>query len=202
VRFRSGQFKQILPKKPFRLGFDDTTANGDVCGEQGWYGEETLDVEAVHAMAPGANVLYVGGASCEDSDLLAAITTILDGHLAQIITNSWGDLGEPDPVYGTDILAIYGQTFLQAAIEGIGVFFSSGDNGTTASIPRTARPPSTSRRRTRSSPRSAGRRWRSTRTTATSSRRAGRRAPAACPPTAPHGTRPSRATSSTAAGAA
>ena len=59
--FRSGQFKQILPKKPFRLGFDDTV-NGDLCGEQGWYGEETLDVEAVHAMAPGANVLYVAGA--------------------------------------------------------------------------------------------------------------------------------------------
>ena len=51
-RSRKGQFKQILPKKPFRYGFDDTV-NGDLCGEQGWYGEETLDVEAVHAMAPG-----------------------------------------------------------------------------------------------------------------------------------------------------
>ncbi len=30
------------------------------CSIQGWYGEETLDVEAVHAMAPGANILYVG----------------------------------------------------------------------------------------------------------------------------------------------
>ena len=49
---RAGQFKQILPKQPFRYGFDDTV-NGDLCGEQGWYGEETLDVEAVHAMAPG-----------------------------------------------------------------------------------------------------------------------------------------------------
>jgi subtilase family serine protease len=126
--FAQGQFREIKPAG-YRLGYDDTTANGDVCGEQGWYGEETLDVEAVHAMAPGANVLYVGGASCEDSDLLAAITTVLDGHLADIITNSWGDLGEPDPVYGTDILAVYGQTFLQAAIEGIGVFFSSGDDG-------------------------------------------------------------------------
>ena len=48
-------------RRPYRYGYDDTV-NGDLCGEQGWYGEETLDVEAVHAMAPGANVLYVGGA--------------------------------------------------------------------------------------------------------------------------------------------
>ncbi|MBO0775016.1 MAG: hypothetical protein J2P34_01775, partial [Actinobacteria bacterium] len=27
---------------------------------QGWYGEETLDVEAVHSMAPDAHIMYVG----------------------------------------------------------------------------------------------------------------------------------------------
>ncbi len=27
---------------------------------QGWYGEETLDVEAVRGMAPGANIVFVG----------------------------------------------------------------------------------------------------------------------------------------------
>ena len=91
--FRSGQFKQILPKRPFRLGFDDTV-NGDQCGEQGWYGEETLDVEAVHAMAPGANVLYVAGRSCDDPDLLKALNTIIEKRRADIITNSWGDIGE------------------------------------------------------------------------------------------------------------
>src|SRR4029078_11211210 len=30
---------------------------------QGWYGEETLDVEAVHAMAPGAKIVYAGAKS-------------------------------------------------------------------------------------------------------------------------------------------
>jgi hypothetical protein len=40
--FRRNQFQQILPRKPFRYGFDDQV-NGDLCGEQGWYGEETLD---------------------------------------------------------------------------------------------------------------------------------------------------------------
>jgi subtilase family serine protease len=119
------QFKQILPKKPFRYGYDDTV-NGNLCDEQGWYGEETLDVEAVHAMAPGANVLYVAGRSCDDPDLLKALNTIIEKRRADIITNSWGDLGEDVPA---DTLQAYTATFVQAALEGIGVFFSSGDDG-------------------------------------------------------------------------
>jgi subtilase family serine protease len=123
--FRRNQFKQIEPNKPYRYGYDDTV-NGDQCGEQGWYGEETLDVEAVHAMAPGANVLYVAGRSCDDPDLLKAINTIVEKRRADIITNSWGDTGEDTPA---DTLQAYTATFVQAALEGIGVFFSSGDDG-------------------------------------------------------------------------
>jgi subtilase family serine protease len=123
--FGKHQFKQILPNKPFRYGYDDTV-NGNLCDEQGWYGEETLDVEAVHAMAPGANVLYVAGRSCDDPDLLKALNTIIERRKADIITNSWGDLGEDVPA---DTLQAYTATFVQAALEGIGVFFSSGDDG-------------------------------------------------------------------------
>ena len=123
--FATGQFSQILPKQPFRYGYDDKV-NGDLCGEQGWYGEETLDVEAVHAMAPAANVLYVAGRSCDDPDLLQAINTIVARRQADIITNSWGDIGEDVPA---DTLQAYTATFTQAALEGIGVFFSSGDDG-------------------------------------------------------------------------
>jgi subtilase family serine protease len=126
-RFAPGQFKQIVPDS-FRYGYNDQV-NGDLCGEQGWYGEETLDVEAVHAMAPGANVLYVGAASCDDPDLLASLNDIVDHHRAQIVTNSWGGLGEPDPVANAALLEAYQETFLQAALQGIGMFFSSGDAG-------------------------------------------------------------------------
>src|SRR5713226_2487863 len=35
---------------------------GRVQDPQGWYGEETLDVEAVHGMAPGASIVFVGAA--------------------------------------------------------------------------------------------------------------------------------------------
>ncbi len=122
-----GQFKQHKPDS-IRLGFRDPAGGngGNLCDEQGWYGEETLDVEAVHTMAPGAKVLYVGAASCLDNDILNAVNDIVDGHQADIISNSYGDLGEDiDPVEVRAETAVY----IQAALEGIGVFFSSGDNG-------------------------------------------------------------------------
>jgi subtilase family serine protease len=114
----------VLPAT-FSYGYDDTV-NGDQCGEQGWYGEETLDVEAVHGMAPGANITYVAGASCQDNDLNDAVQQIVDHHLADIVTNSYGDIGEDLPA--DDINANHA-TFVQAALAGIGVFFSSGDDG-------------------------------------------------------------------------
>jgi subtilase family serine protease len=98
------------------------------CDAQGWYGEETLDVEAVHGMAPGANVLYVGARSCNDVDLVAALNNIIDHQRANIITNSWGSVGDADQLdQGTQ--KAYEHTFLQAVVQGITVQFSSGDDG-------------------------------------------------------------------------
>ncbi len=93
---------------------------------QGWYGEETLDVEAVHGMAPAAKIVYVGAPN-NRQDLDAALNHVVDQRLAQIVTNSYG--------FGTTELLPPGyvkpmeDTLIQAAIEGIGVYFSSGDNG-------------------------------------------------------------------------
>ena len=56
---------------------------------QGWYGEETLDVEAVHGMAPAAKIVYVGAPN-NYQDLDAAMNHVVDRHLAQIVTNSYG----------------------------------------------------------------------------------------------------------------
>ena len=56
--FTRGQFSQITPGPN---GYDLV----DECPAQGWYGEETLDVEAVHAMAPGAKIVYVGASDCQ-----------------------------------------------------------------------------------------------------------------------------------------
>jgi subtilase family serine protease len=92
---------------------------------QGWYGEETLDVEAVHGMAPAAKIVYVGAPN-NYRDLDAAMNHVVDQHLAQIVTNSYG--------YATELLPPgyvkpFNDTLVQAAAEGIGVYFSSGDTG-------------------------------------------------------------------------
>lgn len=114
---RKYQFSQSLP-----AGY----TFADECGASGWYGEETLDVEAVHAMAPAANILYVGASSCQDSDLVAAVNSVLDNDLAQVITNSYGSTGEPAST--AEVQAAH-QSALQAAAQGVSLLFSSGDSG-------------------------------------------------------------------------
>jgi subtilase family serine protease len=99
---------------------------GGQCGRRGWSLEQTLDVDAVHGMAPGANILYWGAASCLDRDLREAETDIVDNHRADIITNSFGGRDEQDPVSHVEA---WHDIFLQAGIEGIGTYNSSGDDG-------------------------------------------------------------------------
>jgi subtilase family serine protease len=91
----------------------------------GWYGEETLDIEAVHGMAPNAKIVYVGAPN-NYQDLDAAMNHVVDQHLAQIVTNSYGFNTELLP---PGFVKPFNDTLVQAAIEGIGVYFSSGDNG-------------------------------------------------------------------------
>jgi subtilase family serine protease len=120
-QFTRGQFSQITPRPN---GYDNT----DLCGAQGWYGEETLDVEAVHAMAPGANVVYVGASDCL-SGLDNAWASAIDNHVADVITNSWTDGTDDINLLGSDYVAFYEQFSLEAALTGITVNFSSGDSG-------------------------------------------------------------------------
>ncbi|MDF3297239.1 S53 family peptidase [Streptomyces tropicalis] len=115
--WKTGQLRQSLPK---------TYTKTKECGAAGWYGEETLDVEAVHAVAPAADVTYVGAASCYDDDLLDSLSKVVDNHLADIVSNSWGDI---EASQTPDLAAAYDQVFQFGAVEGIGFYFSSGDNG-------------------------------------------------------------------------
>jgi subtilase family serine protease len=112
-----GQYSQIVPKKFY---------DQELCAEpSGWQGEQTLDVQSVHAIAPKASILYVGGFNC-GGGLDVAMSTILDNGLANIVSNSYGNIGEDVPA---DVIAGEQNIHLQAAGEGIGLYFSSGDNG-------------------------------------------------------------------------
>ena len=105
---------------------------GTACGDA-FDVEEQLDVEASYDMAPGANQLVVGGDSCNDGDyglegLFDADLAVIDGDgghpLASVASNSWEGGTESQPASLTNIEHAY---LLQAAAEGVGMYFSSGD---------------------------------------------------------------------------
>ncbi len=103
------------------------------CGDP-FHLEEVLDVEAAYDMAPGANVLVVGGDACDEGDgglqgLLDAWTTVLNGNgkqpLATIMSNSWGSGSDDQPALFT---SIEHASLLRAAAEGVGMYVSAGDS--------------------------------------------------------------------------
>jgi subtilase family serine protease len=97
------------------------------CGANGWYPEQALDVEAVHTMAPGADILFVGASDCTDTGLLAGVQTAITSG-ASVVTDSWGDtLGDLFTDAATK--AVYDETFMLADSSGVSVLFSSGDDG-------------------------------------------------------------------------
>jgi subtilase family serine protease len=122
--FANGQYINLAPNP---ATFTDQAA----CGQpSGWQGEQTLDVEAIHALAPGAKILYSGATDCgAGTDL--ALSKILDDRLATIVSNSYGGSGEPDTTDLDNKNYVDGEVNLQlqAAAEGVGLAFASGDDG-------------------------------------------------------------------------
>ncbi|MCU1597972.1 MAG: family peptidase [Glaciihabitans sp.] len=127
---KAGQYKQIVPSFS---AFKDQAA----CQEpSGWQTEQTLDVESVHGIAPGAGILYVGGYNC-GGGLDVAMSTIVDNKLANIVSNSYSDATEALP---QNTLSGENNLYMQAAAEGIGLYFSSGDDGDLTDLGEPAQP--------------------------------------------------------------
>jgi subtilase family serine protease len=112
---RPGQFTQYVPS-------DITTSCGTLP-----YGEEDGDIEAAHGMAPDASIVYVASDCSAVQDVLDAESEIVDSHLADIVTDSWGLGLESQMPAG--VIPAFEQVFEQGAAEGIGFYFSSGDSG-------------------------------------------------------------------------
>ena len=104
---------------------------GSQCGDP-FDIEEQLDVEMSYSMAPGAHQLVVGGDSCNQGDygmqgLFDADLAVLgtgSRPLATVASNSWGSGPEGQAPALTDIE--HG-ILVQAAAEGVGMYFSSAD---------------------------------------------------------------------------
>jgi subtilase family serine protease len=114
--YRSGQLRKVTP-----TSYNDT----DVCGASDWFEKQSLDVEAVHAVAPAADITLVSSASCHDTDQFDPVADVVDKHLADIVSNSWFAVDTASPAEQQ----AFEQLFQQAAVEGIGFYFGDGDSG-------------------------------------------------------------------------
>jgi subtilase family serine protease len=94
--------------------------------EQDWAMETTLDVEAVHIVAPGAAIALVEAASSSTQDLASAISYAVENNLGNVISNSWGG-GESFLDKAT--LSLFDLILQSAVARGISVSFGSGDSG-------------------------------------------------------------------------
>jgi subtilase family serine protease len=94
--------------------------------KQLWSQEQSLDLDAAHAMAPRAHLLYVGTRTSGDANFLRMTNRIVDEDLADVISNSSNDIGED---ISASLLDAQHQVYVQAAAEGISILNSSFDYG-------------------------------------------------------------------------
>ncbi len=125
-------FRQNDPGNPFSAArFTQLNAtpfnNESLCDASSWLTEQAIDVQSVHAMAPDAKILYVGAKNCMNG-LFTAEQRVIDHHLADVVTNSWGD-DAGDLLDDVATRTAYDDLFMMADSTGMSVLFSSGDNG-------------------------------------------------------------------------
>lgn len=113
------QYKEVLPQD----GFTDQ----DRCNLDSWYGEQTLDVQAVHTMAPAAGIRYYAARTCVQG-IYDTFNTAVEDNAIDVISASWGN---PDGEAGLPpaVLRQFNAMALQAAIQGQSVLVSTGDAG-------------------------------------------------------------------------
>ena len=115
-----------------------------VCQIECSTGEDRLDAEAIHSMAPYANILFVHPPVPETigmqgwPQVAQAIEMIASQHLADIITVSLGDgendfINDPTNPTASQQAAVHSldPAFLDAAAHNVPVMFASGDCGPT-----------------------------------------------------------------------
>ena len=99
-----------------------------------WALETALDVEWVHSIAPGANILNVTTNPAETlgvqgfPQMMDVEQFIVDNHLASVISQSFAAAEET--FHSTQSLLNLRHAFVSAAADGVTVLGSSGDGGT------------------------------------------------------------------------
>jgi subtilase family serine protease len=134
-------FQVITPEGPITTNATNCTstyspAGPDLCSDfYGWTDETSLDVEWSHVMAPEANIILVETPMTETEgiygfpQLVAAENYVIDHHLGDVISQSWGanekTFTSPGQIYSLR------SAYVNAAQHGVTVLAASGDQGAT-----------------------------------------------------------------------
>jgi hypothetical protein len=118
----ASSFLTVLNQSGQPTSLPGTDPNG--AGLDNWEVEEALDVEWVHAIAPGAQIVLVEASSQSLSDLMAAVATAARQPGVSVVSMRWG-FAEGQQVFAADE-AMYDSYF---QVPGVTFVASTGDYG-------------------------------------------------------------------------
>jgi subtilase family serine protease len=120
---RWGQVPPFNPRNPLMLA---------------WAGESTLDVEAVHAIAPGANIVLIETGVAETEgvvgvpEMMSAVNHLVDSGVGDVVSMSWATSEGQFPGFAQGdyaSLTTLRYAFANARRHGVTLVASSGDGG-------------------------------------------------------------------------
>ncbi len=115
---RAGQYTHHAPSNP------DVTRCG---GPSAWTVEQHLDVQAVRAMAPDADIVYWGADDCLAATLYLRVLDAVEAPITpSVVSLSFGGPEELDTDADRTLL---NRVLVEAASRGVSVFASSGNDG-------------------------------------------------------------------------
>jgi kumamolisin len=117
--------QQVAPAQPFVRRVDDAVLKHTILTNKDL--EAALDVQIIGALAPAARVAVYEGPNDERGFLDAVRTALFDDELAPSVLSI--SYGWPESLWTPVALSILDELFCVAALVGMSVFCSSGDNG-------------------------------------------------------------------------
>jgi subtilase family serine protease len=134
IAYDLGAFSQFmgLPQADLTIIGTPTESNFSTDAHAGWASETTLDVEWVHAIAPGAKIVLVVAPTNSFTDLFSGVVQAASIPGVVSISNSWSGF-DIEIVGASEFYSAADNIFKAIGAAGQSIQFSTGDYGDNAS---------------------------------------------------------------------